>query len=77
MRNMSDLMASLVHLSPAEKLELIGELWDDLSARTENVSLTEAQKEDLDRRKAEFEANPDSGMTWEEVKRRITSRNAQ
>lgn len=74
---MSDLMASLVHLSPAEKLELIGELWDDLSANPSDVCLTEAQMQELDRRKAAFDANPESGMTWEEVKQSILSRHGQ
>lgn len=74
---MSDIMASLSSLSPAEKLQLIGELWDDLSATPSDVRLTEAQMQELDRRKAAFDANPESGMTWEEVKQSILSRHGK
>lgn len=73
---MSDLMASLVQLSPAEKLDLIGELWDDLSTRTENVPLTEAQKEELDRRKEHLQRDPSSALTWEEIVQRVKQKHA-
>lgn len=71
---MSDAMSSLSGLTPAEKLQLIGDLWDELSSSPAEIPLTDWQKEELDRRKAEFEANPASGMTWDEVKQKIKSR---
>jgi putative addiction module component (TIGR02574 family) len=71
---MSEMMTSLSSLTPAEKLDLIGELWDDLSANPGDVPLTEAHMQELDRRKAAFDANPESGMTWEQVKQSILSR---
>lgn len=54
-------------LSSAEKLQLIGELWDDVASNPKDVPVPEWIKEELDRRKAKFEANPESGLTWEEV----------
>jgi hypothetical protein len=47
---------SIFNLSPVEKLQLV-EDW---------------QKEELDRRKANLRKNPASGLTWEEVKRRVS-----
>jgi putative addiction module component (TIGR02574 family) len=71
---MSDLMSSLARLSPAEKLELIGVLWDDLSALPANVPLQDWQIAELDRRSAHLEANPDSTVTWDELVQRVRAR---
>ena len=61
-------------LSPAEKLQLVEDLWDDLAAEPDDVPIHEWQKQELARRKANLQNNPASGITWEEVKRRILSR---
>lgn len=39
-----------------------------------DLALTQAQIAELDRRFAEYEANPDEGVTWEEVRDRIRHR---
>ncbi|HEX3406946.1 MAG TPA: addiction module protein [Caulobacteraceae bacterium] len=57
-------------LTPAEKLELIGELWDSLDA--DDVPLTQAQIEELDRRLAADDAEP--AAAWEEVEARLRLR---
>lgn len=64
--------ADLLSLSPSERLLLVQDLWDTLDA--EDIPLTDWQKEELDRRKAAFQANPSSGRSWEEVQRRIIER---
>lgn len=61
-------------LSPAEKLQLVEDLWDDLAAEPGDVPVHQWQKDELERRKANLQQNPASGLTWEEVKRRIRSR---
>jgi len=61
-------------LSPAEKLQLVEDLWDDLASNPEEVPVHDWQKEELARRKANLMNNPASGIPWEEVKRRIRSR---
>ena len=67
--------ASVFDLSPAEKLQLVEDLWDDLAATAESVPVHEWQIEELDRRKASLEKNPASGPDWEQVKRSIRARN--
>lgn len=59
-------------LSPAERLALIEQLWDSLSP--EDVELTPAQREELDRRLEDAEQHPADGVTWEEAKRQIRER---
>jgi putative addiction module component (TIGR02574 family) len=61
-------------LSPMEKLQLVEDLWDDLAATPEEVPIHDWQKEELARRKANLEGNPAAGLSWEEVKRRVSSR---
>jgi putative addiction module component (TIGR02574 family) len=65
---------SVFDLSPAEKLQLVEDLWDDLAATPEAVPVHEWQIAELARRKANLLNNPASGQSWEEVKRRIRSR---
>ena len=55
-------------LSVEEKLELVGQLWEDiLKSSPPGGLLTEAQREELRRRVADAAANPNDWVTWEEV----------
>jgi putative addiction module component (TIGR02574 family) len=62
---------SIFDLSPAEKLQLVQDLWDDLATTPEYVPVHDWQKHELARRKANLLKNPASGLGWEEVKRRV------
>jgi putative addiction module component (TIGR02574 family) len=64
-------MSSVFDLSPAEKLQLVEDLWDDLAANPEAVPVHEWQLQELERRKANLQKNPASLVTWEDVKRRL------
>jgi putative addiction module component (TIGR02574 family) len=74
---MSPTGASIFDLSPAEKLQLVEDLWDDLAATPEAIPVQDWQKEELARRKARLMTNPSSGLTWEEIKRRARSRDGR
>lgn len=63
------LVAKVVSLSPADRLELIGAVWDSLSL--DNLPVTEAEKALLDARLADMERNPDDHSPWPEVKGRL------
>jgi putative addiction module component (TIGR02574 family) len=65
---------SIFDLSPAEKLQLVEDLWDDIASNPESVPIHDWQKEELARRKANLMNNPASGLSWDEVKRRIHAR---
>jgi putative addiction module component (TIGR02574 family) len=69
--------ASIFDLSPAEKLQLVEDLWDDLAAAPESVPVHDWQKQELARRKANLLKNPDSGRRWDEVKLRIRAHYAR
>jgi putative addiction module component (TIGR02574 family) len=71
---MTEDVMSVFDLSPSEKLQLVEDLWDDLAAVPESVPVHAWQKEELDRRKANLLNNPASGLSWDEVKRRVRNR---
>ncbi len=64
-------VAEILELPVAERIRLVELIWDSIAAVPEAVSIPEELKAELDRRLAEFEADPDAGSPWEEVRRRI------
>jgi putative addiction module component (TIGR02574 family) len=66
-------VVSIVDLSPAEKLQLVEDLWDDLAASPSEIPVHEWQKAELARRKANLMSTPASGLSWDEVKQRVRS----
>jgi putative addiction module component (TIGR02574 family) len=70
---MSDPATSVFDLSPSEKLQIVEDLWDDLAANPDEVPVHDWQKEELARRKANLSNNPASGLSWDDVKRRVRS----
>jgi putative addiction module component (TIGR02574 family) len=55
-------------LSIPERILLVQEIWDSIAESPDEVPLTGAQRAELDRRLAEYEADKLSGSTWEELK---------
>ena len=58
----------ILKLSVAKRIELVEAVWDSIAALPESLSVTAAQKRELDRRLAEHRANPEAGKTWEEIR---------
>jgi len=65
---------SIFDLTPAEKLQLVEDLWDDIAGSPEDIPLHPWQVEELARRKENLQKNPNSVSSWEQVKARIRSR---
>jgi putative addiction module component (TIGR02574 family) len=68
-----ELREELLKLSVAERLELVQELWDNIAADCERepYPITDEQRQDLERRLAEADAEPAGGAPWQEVRERI------
>lgn len=58
-------------LTPAEKLKLVEELWDDLAASEEQLPIPEWHRQALAEDEARYRANPEEGSPWPEVKARL------
>lgn len=66
------LLAKVSSLNPADRLELIGKVWDTLSP--EDLPLTDAERALLDARLADMEAHPHDQSPWPEVRARLERR---
>jgi putative addiction module component (TIGR02574 family) len=64
----------IASLSLEERLRLLDELWESLSRTPEAIPMTNAQREELDRRLDELDREGPIGIPWEEVHRRIRGR---
>jgi len=64
----------ILNLSVAERIDLIGDLWDSLADTAEAIALTEAQKAELDRRLEAYRKDPAAGAPWSVVRDRIAKR---
>ena len=53
-------------LSAAEKAELLDTVWESLEA--DAVSLTDAQRAELDYRIARHEQNPSDAIPWQQIR---------
>jgi len=61
-------------LDVTDQLALIGEIWDGISSEAESLPLSDEFKKEMDRRIDEADANPDSGMLWDDAKREALDR---
>ncbi len=64
-------ISELLHLSVAERIQLVEDLWDSVAAHPEQVETAPEQLAELERRLAELDADPEGGESWDEVKARI------
>jgi putative addiction module component (TIGR02574 family) len=60
-------------LTTDERIELIGRLWDSLDAQAA-APMTEGLQQELARREADADRDPDSGESWESVRDRLMKR---
>ena len=73
-------MSSTLHslgidrLSVAERFALLQEIWDSIAAEVEQLPLTEAQRQEIDRRLADHRSNPRVAIPWEHVEAEALAR---
>jgi putative addiction module component (TIGR02574 family) len=65
-------ISDLLCLSVTERLQLVEDLWDSIAADSAEISLSAEQREEIDRRLAEHDRNPESALPWEEVRARLS-----
>ena len=61
----------ILELPLAERVELAQQIWESVFEQSEDIPLTTAQKEELERRWRAFQRRPDEGEPWEDVKRSL------
>jgi putative addiction module component (TIGR02574 family) len=71
---MSKRAVDIAALTPEERLSLLEQLWDSLTATPEVIPLTETQRDELDRRLDDLEVDGPVGIPWDDVLSRIRNR---
>ncbi|MBW3540010.1 MAG: addiction module protein [Planctomycetes bacterium] len=61
----------LDRLTVEERIVLVEELWDSIAADGDDLPLTQAQQDDLQRRLDAYRDDPKAGSPWDEVKARL------
>ncbi|EAT59260.1 addiction module protein [Chlorobium ferrooxidans] len=61
-------IADILVLPVQERIRLVELIWDSVAAVPEALEISPSLKAELDMRLAEFEANPEAGYSWEQVK---------
>jgi putative addiction module component (TIGR02574 family) len=69
----AEIQEQALELTPVERQELAVALWESLER--EPAPLPEWQLRLLDERLADLERNPEDGVPWEEVEKRIWPQN--
>ncbi len=64
----------LDRLSVEDRIALAQALWDSVAQEVEQAPLTQAQRQELERRLADSVARPGAVTPWEEVKARALAR---
>jgi putative addiction module component (TIGR02574 family) len=65
------LKVEISQLSVGERIQLAEDLWDSILEQQDELPLSDAQKQELDRRLQRYQQDPTAGSTWEEVKQRL------
>ena len=71
-----EVMASLLKLPAADRVELAMALWDSLQEpdRETSVGLSQEELAELERRSAEHRADPSTAVPWSEVRRKLAGK---
>jgi putative addiction module component (TIGR02574 family) len=69
---MASLWDEILKLSPAERIQLVEDIWDSIAADPDAMPpLTDEQKAEIDRRLAEHEKDPSTALSWDEVRAKL------
>jgi putative addiction module component (TIGR02574 family) len=67
-------LADVLELSVSERIQLAEDIWDSVATMPQPIRLTEAQREELDRRLDDYHQHPEDGISWESLKGQILGR---
>jgi len=68
---MSTELSDILQMSVAERIQLVEDIWDSLASSPESIPVTDAQKEELDRRLQALAQTPDEVISWDELKEKV------
>jgi putative addiction module component (TIGR02574 family) len=69
-----DDIPEIARLTVPEKILLLEDLWDSIAADEASVPVPQSHREELDRRLAQYEKDPGSLLTLDDLRERIEAR---
>lgn len=69
----ASVLSDVLQLSVSERIQLVEDIWDTLAASSEDVPISQAQQDELDKRLEAHRQNPQLGSSWQQAKERIMS----
>jgi len=67
-------LSEILDLPIAERIQLVEDIWDSISAFPDAVELTPEQKAELNRRIEDYRLNPGGNIPWETIKAEALAR---
>lgn len=61
-------------LTVPERIALVQEILESIAAEAQDAPLTDAQRQEIDRRLAAHQANPEAAIPWEQVEAEALAR---
>jgi putative addiction module component (TIGR02574 family) len=71
-KQMNTQVAEILQLSVAERVLIVEEIWDSIANNPEELTLSESEKTELNKRLENYEKNPNEGISWETLKRNFS-----
>lgn len=68
---MSTQLTDILQMSVAERIQLAEDIWDSIAALPEALPLTDAERQELNRRLELYAQNPDQGISWDALKENL------
>jgi putative addiction module component (TIGR02574 family) len=64
-------ISELLKLPVAERIKLVEAIWDSIAVAPDALEMTQAERDELDRRWTAYQRDPSLGSPWAEVRARI------
>ena len=64
----------ITKLTIPERLDLISALWNSIPDSDKALPMPDWHRQELERRLAEADVNPDAAIPWEDVKKRLNKK---
>lgn len=64
-------MQEILQLSVAERIQLVEDIWDSIAVKPSDIPLSDTERLELDRRLQLHAENPNDGIPWDDLKKRL------
>ena len=68
---MSTPVAEILEMSVADRLRIVGDIWDSIAADSNGLEISDELRFELDRRLEAYKNDPGAGVSWEELDNRL------